>query len=361
MDTSGHAGPTLLLDERPRLGSDVTILSSDEDLVALYARAPIDAHSGASVVAVPLTCAEHAPLIAPPGPCDVRRTPLTASLAREPEIEVAAVARVEGGYAVLRTSRETADESFTLLDREWQPVATAIHMPFPKDGYYASLAQRRDGWMVAWTLNGPGVYVRMLDRGGKPRGDPVRVDSMQAYGKVGLLATGAGVVVAWSTDAGIRTALLDGDGKIVRRASTLGHGAIGGDIELATLNAGVALLMDAPTGNGTEDLVLSMMRIDARGLARGDVIPLSSAGGYLGVPRATPNPRTGGLVIAAFASAARGVDVLELDWNGQVMSSWSRVVDGRGFLEHGVQFIDGTASVFAIDGSGIQERRLCGM
>ena len=66
-------------------------------------------------------------------------------------------------------------------------------------------------------------------------------------------------------------------------------------------------------------------------------------------------------MIAALASAARRVDVLELGWNGQVTGSWSKALDGPGFSEHGVQFIDGTPSVFAIDATGIQERHLCGM
>jgi hypothetical protein len=357
---AGKSTPAVLLENDG--ASDLpALVQTGSDLLAVYARNEIVPGRTPDVVSVRLSCLASPPVVPPPpppGPCDVHRSPATGPLAPGAKVRLTMIPRPEGGYAVLRVDHEPdpPQASFSLVDRDLRALGEPT--PMPAELWLGSLSPRPGGWAVAFGTGSGDVETLLLDGTGKVAAGPVTLDRATMRMRLGVTATARGLVVAWGSLKGIRTALLDGKGRVIRAAAALGQGLEGGDCALAPLPGGQLALVFAATGAHSETSALRFVRLTAEGLAAGAPVVVSSPTGFVSdqVVEATPS---GGLLVGASGLFSREIALLELDDRGKVVAPQRTVLQSYRFAGYGIDAGAKPARVFAVDSEGMQERRIC--
>ncbi|HZF48272.1 MAG TPA: hypothetical protein VE093_06465 [Polyangiaceae bacterium] len=359
VDTKGAASPPVRLHANGDAGEMPAVLWTGKHWLTVFNRNRLQEGKTPTVVAARLACLSGPPAPAPAatGPCEPQSRPAPeALLADARRATLDALPLSDGGWAAISIPTEDKQNPrFARGDRDGKTIASAeIRSTTPARS--PALARLSNQFAVAWEAD-DAIVVTLLGENGETRAQTRLPRSPKSSGAPALATTPAGLVVAWSDGAAISTALLSGDGRILRPASkiltppfqpgacALGHGPHG-------------LLLAFTTGTEiSETSVVRAARLSDRGDAPGAIALASGPHAFLRNPAILGTPA--GFIITATGPFAREVIAIELGPKGEVVKPERKLLSSYGFVATGASEGSSGVRIFGFDGKTLTERPLC--
>jgi hypothetical protein len=358
VDPKGTASPPARLHPDGDAGEMPAVLWTGKQWLTVFNRNRLQENKTPTVVAARLAClaGPPAPVPAATGPCDPSSRPAPDALLTDPRrTMLAALPQSDGGWAAVSIPLEKGDPLFVRTDPDGKTVASAP-IKSPAQARKPTLARLPGQFAVAWET-GDAIVITLLTERGETRATARFKRDPKSFGGPALAWTPAGLVAAWPDNAAVTTALLSGDGRVLRPPSkvltppfppgtcALGHGPHG-------------LLLAFTTGTEmSETSVVRVARLSDRGDAPAPLGLASAPRAFLREPAIVATPS--GFVITATGPFSREVIAIELGPKGEVIKPEQKLLSSYGFAAAGASAGSSGVRAFGLDGKNVLERLLC--
>jgi len=359
VDPNGAASPSIALHPDTSAGEMPAVAWTGKDWLVVYNRDRLQQGKTPHVVATRLACQAEPPQAntKPAGPCDLVTRKAPESLRLDPRKMMAAAARLDdGGFALLEIALSPQTPVFVRVDKDGKETA---RLPLPSTGNarHPAVARGPAGFAAAWVDDNGTVEVALLDEAAKNfkmarlTGDPLWTSDP------GLVFTPKGLVVAYSRGTSIASALLDSNGKILSAPASVASSPYpAGRCALGRGPAG--LLLAFTTGTDiSESSVIRVAKLDDAGKSAGSVALATAPHGFSQGPVVLGKPS--GFLLLSSGPFTREVNVTELGPKGDVIKPDEKLLTSYGLTTYGAFLSGSEASVFALDGTSVHEKRVC--